>query len=501
MAYLPFVNPATKQDLRPNTFSAVGGGTANQTVFSAYDLYKPNELVQVFERHHDMAGFRLMLKAMGFTRGTAAPTVGHYEYPWRDNLITVGSIITASTGPGTNVVIALDAADMYDPGVSISGTAQRASYPIVGEILMFRDGSAAMIIAKDTTTVPTVHRLTLRPLDSTVDLATSVVAAESYFVTTNAWGEGTDLPAGRVPRVIQYHNDFQIVKTACSATGSEMTNEMYFEPMPGKQGSLYIKAQSDMYRKFEQDCDGALLWGQNINNITIFNANLGFDVPVRGTEGLIDFATTNGNVDNYVAVGGYTMSDFRDLARYYQGEQVGTNSLMCLMGFEIFNEVEEELIDMLDGDLAAMLTKNFMYGDSVFDNMESEMVYKEPAEFALKLGVRAVKIANFNFCFRQFQDFNKKVGAGADGYDYKSWQIVLPVGYSVDKGTNTTRGTFGYEYKQQGGYSRENIVGEFGGAGIQGKPVNASDIHRSFMISEFAFHATCANHITIQKPQ
>ena len=88
-------------------------------------------------------------------------------------------------------------------------------------------------------------------------------------------------------------------------------------------------------------------------------------MPIKGTEGLIQFASTNGNVDNYVAVGGYTMSDFRDLARYYQGEQVGTNSLMCLMGFEIFNEVEEELIDMLDGDLAAMLT-NLEEGHVIF---------------------------------------------------------------------------------------------------------------------------------------
>lgn len=505
MSYSPFVNPATKQDLRPNRYSSVGGGAASQTVFSEYDLYKPNELIQVFERHYNLSGFRLMLKAMGFTRGTTAPTTGHYEYPWNENLITVGAITTASTGPGTNVIISLDAADMYDASVNISGVAQRASYPIKNEILLFRDGTAAMIVNKDTTTNPLLHRLTLRPLDPTVDLATSVVAGESYFVTTNAHAEGSDLPAGRVPRVIQYHNDFQITKVACATSGSELTNEMYFEPIKGKAGSFFLKVEADAIQDFERACDGALIWGQNITNIVEFVPELGFDAPVRGTEGLITFATTNGNVDNYVAVGGYTMSDFRDLARYYNGERIGTTKLMNLMGFELYNEVEEEMLEMLDGDLAALLTKDFLCGDSMYPNLPEGVAYA-PSEFAMRIGFRAVKIAGFEFCFKAFHDFDKKVGAGADGYDYKSWQIVLPVGYSKDKQANTTMPTVGYEWKELSGYSREEVIGDLSGAGVGGstkfgKAVFGADVRKLFMISEFAFHATCANHITIQKPQ
>ena len=228
MAYSPFVNPATKQDLKPNVFSTVGGGTASQVVISQYDLYKPNELIQVFERHTYGGGFRIMLKAMGFNRGTSAPTTGHYEYPWRENLVTVGTtgvggggIITPSAGAGTDVVIALDPADMYNPGVNIGAVAQWASYPIKNEILIFRDGAAAMIVNKDTTTDPAHHRLTLRPLDPLVDLATSVVEGESYFVATNAHAEGSELPEGRVPRIISYTNDFQITKVKAQSTGTE----------------------------------------------------------------------------------------------------------------------------------------------------------------------------------------------------------------------------------------------------------------------------------------
>jgi hypothetical protein len=60
-----------------------------------------------------------MLKSMGFDRGTAAPTTGHYEYPWRKDLVRVNSVITASTGPGTDVVIELTAGSMFDTQVSV----------------------------------------------------------------------------------------------------------------------------------------------------------------------------------------------------------------------------------------------------------------------------------------------------------------------------------------------------------------------------------------------
>lgn len=507
MAYTPFVNPATRQDLRPNVFSTVGGGTASQVVISQYDLYKPNELIQVFERHTYGGGFRIMLKAMGFRRGSHAPTVGHYEYPWKDNLVTVGSIVTASAGPGTPVTIELDAADMFNPGVAISGTAQRASYPIKNEILIFRDGEAAIITNKDVTTNPLLHRLTLTPLDSATDLATSIVVGESYFVASNAHAEGSGLPEGRVPRVITYTNDFQITKHKAQATGSSLTNTMYFNPVEGQQGPLYLKIKQDLMWYFEKDCDGALIWGKTINNVNEFVPRLGHDAPVRGTEGLLEFALTNGNIDNYSAVGAYTLADFRDLARYYEGERVGCNCFMNLMGFEIYQEVEQEMAEFLDGDTAALMTKEFFYGDMSFDHLDDEEYYKEPADFALKIGFRAIKIGGYVFVFRSMRDFNKKTGAGAQGYDYISWQVVMPVGFATDKSSNTMRGTFGYEYKLSAdGYSREEVVGEIVGAGVGGQTIYRSashgdDVHECFLISEFAFHPTCANHITIQKPQ
>lgn len=500
MAYQPFVG-AGGQDLQPNSFSDAGGGKLNQAVISAYDVYKPNELVQVFERHGYRPSFRLMLKTMGFKRGSYAPTIGHYEYPWRKNLVTVGAIVTPSGGPGTDVVIELDAADMYDAQVTANGVAVQASYPIENEIILFPDGNAAMITNKDTSVTP--HRLTLTPLQDTTDLAGSIVVGEQYFIATNAHGEGSGLPAGRTPRVIRYENNFQIVKTAAYTTGSELTNQTYFEPVPDTPGSIFMKVEMDAMYRFEEMCDGALMWGQNINNITEFNTELGIDIPITGTEGMIEFATINGNNETYT-VGNYQIADFDDVSKYYERERIGTRDIISLQGVDINVEIENVLIDLLDGDLAALLTKNFFYGDGQFDDEDQPPV--DASTMAMEFNFRAVRKSNFRYFFYMLHLFNENVGAGAAAYDYPNWMIDFPVGYTTDKQTGTRVPTIGYEYKYLNGYSREEVIAEFNGVGVAGTgtpyriATNANDIRNMGMLSEMAFHGTCANHITLVTP-
>lgn len=499
MAYSPFITPGG-EDLGVNAFSDVGGGVMTQEVISDYNLYKPNELIQVFERHGYAPSFRLILKNMGFRRGTAKPTVGHYEYPWRKNLVTIGDIITPSAGPGTNVVIELDPTDMYNAGVTVNGVAAQASYPLEKEIIIFKDGNAGQIIAKDTSVTP--HQLTIRPVKTTVDLVASIVIGESYFIATNAWGEGSGLPKGRVPRVLTYQNTFQIVKEAMYSTGSELTNQMYFNPTPDKPGSFYAKMEMDAMYRFEEMCDGALIWGQQINNITEYNQEVGLDIPITGTEGLIEFATVNGNNETYT-VGNYQISDFDDVSRYYERERIGVREIMCLQGIDINIEIENVIGTLLDGDLAALLTKKFMYGDNMFSDGINA---KDPGAMALEYNFRAVRKSNYNYYFYMLHIFNENVGAGAPGYDYPNWQVMFPVGYVADKDSGTKRATVGYEYKQLGNYSREEVIADFSGVGVAGTGTpyriasNPNDIHVGGMLAEIAGHNTCANHITLVRP-
>lgn len=503
MAYTPFLNPASyPTPLAVNQFSGAGGGTQGQQVISAYDIYKPNEMIEVFERHSYAPGFKLMLKAMGFNRGTAAPTTGHYEYPWKESLVQFGAITQISAGAGTDVIATIAPSHMYDAGVSVNGSSAKASYPRLNDILFFPDGNKGIIVAKDTTVDP--HAITVRPVQAAMDLATSLVISTDYFISDNAHAEGSGLPTGRVPRVIKYSNTFQIVKEACSSSGSSMTNQTYFNPILGQPGSFYLKTKWDTMYRFECACDGALIWGTQIDNHSEFVADMGYDVDVTGTEGLYDFTTTN-SITDVVAIGAYALADFDSITNTFEDERIGVRDLIHWQGKLRHTEIENLLYGELNNDLTMLLSKKFLnYGPSAQPN--DGMQPASAADWALTIGFYGLRKGGYNHVFKSLHEFNKAVGAGSSAYNFKHWNVVMPIGYTTDKSTNENRATVGYEYKKLGNYSREEVVAELAGVGVAGTgtsyriATSAGDIHRLGMVSEIAFHATCANHIILQHP-
>lgn len=494
MPYSP--QPTGPQDLRPNAYSAAGGDVMGQEVISDYDLYKPNKFVKVFERHCQHISFRIMLRAMGFARGTAAPTTGHYEYPWMKNLVTVGPIITAPAGPGDAIIFELDPNDMYDAQVTQGGVPVQASYPMEHDEILLPGDKMGVIFAKDTSVTP--HRLTVLPKDGNLNLNGVLVTGQSYAISSNSHAEGSGLPAGRTPRIIDYTNTFQILKTKSSVSGSEATNEMYFEPIEGQPGSFHLKSDWDAMKRFEDEVDGALVFGnQNTNpNLVDQNTGMGYDVPYSGTEGLIPFAVNEGNVDTYNV---FSINDLDDVSDYYEGERIGTRELITLCGMTIYLEQENALQNLLNADINSQLWYDWMNPSDFVDDYQPNDAMKDQY---LHVGFKGIHKGGYTYGIRLLHCFNENVGAGAASYNYKRRQVIIPKGYSKDKRSGTCRPTMGYEYKQLGNYSREYVFGVISGAGVtMATPSNQFDIGLKFHISEVAFHGTCSNHITILQPQ
>lgn len=497
----PFYGPANRpKDLPIQNFSGVGGGVTSETVVSDYDLFYPNELMEVFERHGHDPGFRLMLKTYGFSRGTAAPTTGHFEFPWKEDLVPIGNIITASTGPGSDVIVELDASAMYDTQVTSGGSARQASYPREGYILHFPDGQKGMIVKKDTTVTP--HRLTIRPTKAAYNLATSIVIGEEYFISDTAWAEGSGVPTGVMPRIIKYTNKFQISKEAAFATGSVLTDKMYFKPVPGREGSMYLRIEADTYYRYEVACSGALLWGQDIDNVTVSVEALGFDVPIKGTEGLMDFATVNSFADTYTP-GSYTISDFDSLSFYYEDERLKSRTLQTWDGIELWVEKENVLLALYNDDMR-LLTDRMLGLDT--GDPSDEFQPSKDSDWVTNIGFKAIRKAGYTYCFKLLHEFNKAMGAGSADYNYKQYSVIMPLGMTKDKSTGTTVPTFGYEYKELGPYSRENVVAIWAGAGTGGRggyipnATSSSDLLSMALVGEHAFHGACPNALVIQRP-
>lgn len=502
MAYTP--TPGTRpEDLAPNAFSSVGGGAISQQVISDWSLYEPAELTQLFERHYGMApGFRLSLKTFGFSEGKATPTVGHYEMPWHKELLRVGSIDTAAAGAGNAMIVVLASSMMYDTSVTDGGSARKASYPRVGDLIITPTGERARVTAKDVTEDP--HQLTLVPIDSTVDLDTKIVANGEYFIYSNSFGEATDLPAGRTSRVFKYTNRFQIIKESAGASGSELTNRMYIQPIEGQFGSWYLRVTKEAASRFEDACDGALLFGGSSDNSTANSTFLGHDVDVNHTQGMIEFAEDYGYTETYTS-GSFSIDDYYDIGKNYEMERVGTKKIIGWQGYDYYTDAEKALQALLNADLTA----NLMREQFAFDAMpQDEFQPVSPNDFALHIGFKALRVGGYDYVWKQLHNFNEYLGAGYDDYDYSQWSIYTPLGYTQSKGIGGNKPTVGYEYKQLDGYSREMVVSVTAGAGVAGAggmfntPLasNGIDATQVGMVSEMAFHGTCANQIIIHKP-
>jgi hypothetical protein len=469
----------------------------NEGVNTLYDFYHPSEWPLVMERHNMVPGFGSLVRAMGFTYGCSNPTTGHYEYPWADSLLSVNAIITAASGAGNNIIVELTADSMFDTEVTVGGSARKGSYPREGDVIKTITGAKAYVSSKNVATDP--HRLTLTPLDATIDLDDHVIAGEAYFISDNMWGEGTGLPVGIQPRIMKYNNTFQIAKEAVASSGTELTNHTYFEPVEGQPGSFFLRAKADTYKRFEKAKDGMLVWGEQADNITVAS-QVGHDVLVKGTEGLISFAEQNSVTQTYT-IGAFALNDFDASGDIFEDERIASRDIISLEGRALWTEKENVLLNMLNGDMAALFSKKYMGYDSIGADWQPATA----SDHAALIGFTAIKKNGYTYVWRVLHEFNYIFGAGAEGYDWKNSAIMMPVGTMTDKVSGADRALFGYEYKKSGSYSRENVIDEIAGIGAGGsgtgrRAVNEYDILKLGFVSEMAAHFCCANQMVLVRP-
>ena len=501
---MPYVSPAptVPNDLGVNRFQPAGRGGSQQEFLTIYDRPIP-ELVNNYLRHNRLLPFSVLIKSMGAAKGCKNPTTGHYETGWKKDPVSITAVTTASTGAGTNIIVRLTAGSMYDTGQAISGTANQTSYPLVGEIIQSYSNAQAQIIAKNTAVTP--HLLTLRPLLSTVDLATHFVADGSYGIVSNAWHEGSTLPASRAPRVSKYRNMFQICKVAVHTTNSEKTNVVYFEiaGQPGTEGqSIIAHMKEDAAEDFESQRGGALLFGQqttNTINATGTQTSTGLDIALRTTEGFLPFVETAGSVDLYTA-GSYALSDLNVATSILSDQRVMSNAnVIVFQGPDVYNEIEDLLIDATKydfGDAFNMIAPAYGQFDGYYEGTTDR-----PMQRAVSFGFYAISKGGYTLHFKKLDEFADIRGLGSSNYGYRGYNVFMPVGTSNDTMTGEARADIGYEYKELGGYSREAVYSESNGHGSGGHVSNEYDSESISMVCEIAGHFARANRVVVQKPE
>lgn len=491
-------NPALgtrPEDLQPNNFSPVG--TAVNYEENIYDRPIPEQF-KVYARHQENPGWGMLLRAMGTVRGCSNPSTGHYEEPWKDDLLEGGAIITPAGGAGNPMVVELTAASMYNTSATIGGAARQASYILEKDVIEFPSGNQARVSLKNVGVTP--HRVTIEPLLSTVDLDGEFVINTGYHIVTNLWGEGTGTPGVRQPRYVKYSNTFGIVKSATAITGSEMTNHIYQEPVPGKRGTIRLRLSADMFRSHEKAVDGLLLFGTQANNIVDLETDgLNVDVNVVGSEGYVPFVKTGGTTVN-PTLATYTIDDLGAVAQVLEDERsTASNAVVGLTGSQIQRTREAAMQEFFSQDLTPFINNMFsQYNASDFD-MGGVAQIDTYRDHSYNFGISAIRYNQIDFVFKKLPVFNDIKRAGArvgavNTYKYPVTTIYQPLGQKVKTDTSSEIPAIGYEYKEAEGTSRHMVVSTQPGAGVQNGIVSHDkDYVKDSVLSEIAPHYCVAN--------
>jgi len=508
MPYSP--TPGTRpEDLNPNAIQPiVAGGRVSQEEFeTVYERPIPEQM-WLFSRHANYVGFASLLRMMGFAVPSSNPTIGHFEAPWIHDLLHVGGIVTPAANPGESTVVSIDPSAHYDTGVTVGGAAREATYPVVGDVIELPNRVQVQVTDKDTSVIP--NQVTLTPLKAADDITGEIAEDDKLPIFTNLHAESSGLPAGRAKRIMKYGNTFGLVKHSFGATGFELTNSVYHETIPGQPGSAgessYLMIKTDELVRYEHSKSNLLLFGQQADNLTDTTTESGIDMPIYGTEGFVEFASTSGTPDGYT-VGSYDITDFDVVANILLDERsAASNDVIGWLGPDLFTEIENSFTTTLEQNLMHTVDR-IVDGYSGYANeMYQQGLTSDPSDATLSFGYSAIRKNGFVFHMKRLSEFNDIRRGGAAGSSYRNWGIWYPMSWTRDTLSGEDRPTIGYQYKALNEYSRENVFGSLPGAGVGGDntPFGAAvteyDTMRYFLMSHLAFHGAVGNALVVQQP-
>lgn len=435
------------------------------------------------------------LRVFGFgtmaRKGTEGPVTGHYEKPRPNELFTVGEIVDVD---GNEITIALSEEDMVTETTSFQTSI--FSMPRVTEVYQFQAGGTLYrIINKDRTTNP--HQITLKANRNGVDPEDEIVEGAKAYRISTASGEGTGQPEPLRVRQYKYQNTFWIAKETDITSGSHLTTSVRFEPVPGSN-LLYLEGLKDAEMRMEAQKGKVWMFGQQADNgaWTDYSDPLKSDVPIPGTQGLLDYALEAGYDLEYDPAD-FGEDDIRALASYFYDIRVGTSEIMLIQGYGINQRIETAFSDKYNYNWVIGLSDRYI-GEGVRNARTLDTNFTEEGMF-INLGIKGFAMGQFTFLQTAAPEFNYALGGGAIGY--RDWMIATPFGLAGEAAEN--RPYLGYEWRGADGYSRENEVWMNGGAGKDRVVIKSSefDVQNTFMRSEFAPHFALGEQFAVIHPQ
>lgn len=483
--------PAYNYPASPTAIQAEG----SEGLFTAWQLAAdiPQVRKQLMSRHNYTKNFYHMLRELGLGSPLIGPSFAHWEEDWIINNFLVGNIVTASTGPGTNVTFALDTTSMYTntmPG-NVTGL---FSYLAENDEVTLPDGSKANVIKNGVNTGVNPFQITVRPALAANDLSGKIVAGGRYWISSNAFGEGTFGAKPKIPRVYRWSNNTQIVKTNFGETGSSATNKLPFRSVEGMEGSLLILGGDAADRLQFSRVSGALFFGKQSDNLTVTSDATGFTVPIKTTQGLDDYITTYGNILPY-SVGNFDLDDFDALGEIFNRERIGSKNILMPMAFNLHSQINTTLKDYMDNTC-------FQYAKETWPFKSDLMQTSDARDFFLWLNFAGLSKNGYHFLIKHQAELDEIQGAGTVNYPWVNTGYALPVqGYKNKEMNDAWSPSIGYRYKALNGYNREMQTTWTGGAPVKARATSSLDAYQLDILSDIGGEFALGNQMIKISPQ
>jgi hypothetical protein len=440
--------------------SHVQGVESDQLIFGTQLLQQnPFMLADYFRNYGNYyTTLTKMLPLIGKTpkrRVSYSPTTGHWEKPRVKMTFTVGSI---EAGDEANqAVITLSADDMANDNGTIS------SLPRIKDTVEFQAGGHMYrIIAKDRTVNP--NTITVEADEPDFDPMDEIIAGSIGNIFSNISGEGTGQNPGLRARQYYYENTFWIVKDTEGVTGSNLTTQVKFQPVPGSN-LLWMEGLKDMELRHQYLKGSTWMFGKQPTGWTETSTFMEEEATVRGTQGLLDFIRQSG-YEMEIDPNDFDINDLYALAAYYASINLPTSDIVLAQGYNINTVVERSLSDKLNYNWVIGVSDRYV-AENFKRNWANTMGRDyDPAGAFINMGFKGFSLGQFTFLQTAAPEFNNGQGAGAIGYS--NWTVALPLGdTSVTDNTGLEFQTsyVGYEVRGSNGYVREDELWMEAGAG------------------------------------
>lgn len=476
--------------------SHVQGGFA-EVLLTPGDYFRnnPAEQQMYFRKNKLRPTFLHKLQVLGFSKGTQARWMEHWEEPQVKETFKIGSVITPAAGAGQNIVLAIHADDMHTWSDDMGGT-QYGSRPRATETFIMPDQVEYRIITKDESVQP--HRITVRPTDDSVNANTALTAGATAYIIGPVKAEATGQVKGLTPRVYKYTNTFAIVDETDLVSGTSMTIRSPFKAVPGKPAYFYVRGLADAETRHERHKGLRAVHGRIFDNASDYSEPFGKTFSIKGTEGFLAFAQSYGLDDPFASLGAYTVDDLFGLAGYYADLQLPYGDIAVMQGSNMAARTDVLLKDFVSDSVVDYVGTEYM--GSALSAARMDAPQYNAKKLFVNFGFKGYHFGGFNFLFTGLNELNNP----APGFNFKDWQIAVPMGLFSDKKDDTMRPIMGYEYKNNPeiGYSRENEIWQIGGAGPASMVNKCSeyDVKYAFLRSEFGPHFSHGQWYVVQRP-